>query len=327
MTVVVTGSCGHVGVNLVRALLAEGRRVRALIYKNAKPLEGLEVERVEGDVLDPATLTRAFRGADVVYHLAARISVDGDRDGMVEKTNIVGTTNVVAACLEHKVRRLVHFSSIHALEPMPLDVPLDEKRPWPTPERAFAYERSKAGGEKAVGDGISRGLDAVIVNPSSIVGPFDYKPSHQGEFLLLVCRRRLPALVPGGYDWVDVRDVVRGAMAAEKKGRTGERYLLSGHWATLADMARIVEETAGIPAPKMIVPMWLARIGAPFSSLHARLTGRRPIYTSESLQIVMKANRNSVHAKATRELDHQPRPLKETVADTIAWFRQVGMLN
>ena len=320
MTVVVTGACGHVGGNLVRGLLADGRRVRALIFHDERPLAGLAVERVKADVLDPASLRAAFAGADVVYHLAARISIDGDRDGMVERTNLEGTRNVVAACLAAKVRRVVHFSSTHGLEPLTGDHAAGKAG------RAPAYERSKTSGEQAVQDAVSRGLDAVIINPTSIIGPFDFKPSLQGEMILGLCRRELPGLVAGGYEWVDVRDVARGAIAAEAKGRTGERYLLSGEWATLADIARLVEEAIGVPAPRFIAPMWLARLGAPFSETYARLAGKRPLYTRESLRFVRARKPALPHEEAVRDLAYQPRPLKETIVDTIAWFREAGML-
>jgi dihydroflavonol-4-reductase len=319
---VVTGSAGHVGGNLVRALLAEGRKVRAVIRNDTRAIAGLPLETVEADVLDPMSLEHAFNGADVVYHLAAQISIAGDRDGSVQAVNGTGARNVVQAAKKCRVRRLVHFSSIHAFCQHPHDQPLCEERPHVGGTRCLAYDHSKALGESAVREACGQGLDAVIVNPTSIIGPHDYKPSPMGEALLMFFNRKMPALVNGGFDWVDVRDVVRGAMQAEKLGRTGERYLLSGHWLSFSELAGIIEKVCGIKRPHLIIPLWLAAYGAPFGELYARLLKHRPLFTRESIQILKDSNRFISHAKATVEFGYQPRPVSETIADTFDWFKK-----
>ena len=268
---------------------------------------------------------KALSGAEVVYHLAARISVTGDPDGMVRKINVEGTRNVANACLRDGVRRLVHFSSIHAFRQRPLDQPLDETRaPAQTP-RSPAYDRSKAAGEQEVLAAVSAGLDAVIVNPSGVLGPHDYRPSRMGAVFLGLYRRRFPAMVEGGFNWVDVRDVVRSAIAAEKKGRRGERYLLAGRWVAIPDLARQFGEVSGARIPPWVSPMWMARIGAPFVSTVSRITRTTPLFTSESLE-ALRSNRDVRRDKAERELGHASRPIRETLADTFEWFRQANML-
>src|SRR5437764_3023670 len=163
MNIAVTGATGHVGANLVRTLLDGGRRVRALIHDgNRKGLEGLDVEFADGDLLDPASLVRAFDGCELVYHLAARISIAPGDDAAVHAVNADGTHNVVAACLTTGVRRLVHFSSIHALSPLPHELPIDETRAL-TSGAVPPYDRSKAAAERSVLEGLDRGLDAIIV--------------------------------------------------------------------------------------------------------------------------------------------------------------------
>ena len=164
----------------MRELIRRRRPCRALVHHNMRPIEGLPVERVSGDVMDPVSLERAFQGAEVVYHLAARISLIGGQDGLVHDTNVVGTRNVVAACLAAGVRRLVHFSSIHAFQQRPFDEPLDETREK-SGDEAPAYDRSKALAEREVLAGVERGLDAVIVNPTGVLGPFDFEPSAMGS--------------------------------------------------------------------------------------------------------------------------------------------------
>ncbi len=325
MTVVVTGAAGHVGANLVRALLAQHRPTRALVHVHRQAVEGLEIEVVEGDVCDLMSLIKAFDGAEVVYHLAADISLLTSQWPLLEAVNVIGTRNVVRACLSCRVRRLVHFSSVHAMTQKPLDIPVDESRPLVESQRCPPYDRSKAAGETEVRRGIEMGLEAIIISPTAIIGPHDYQPSHFGEALLALAHGRLPALVAGGFDWVDARDVVEGAMRAEERAPTGAKYLLSGHRVSLREMAGQVEEITGVPVPGFVCPMWLARIGAPVITAFDRLAGRRALCTSVSMK-ALRGNRNISHERATRELDYHPRPFRETLVDTLRWFEGTGQL-
>jgi dihydroflavonol-4-reductase len=324
--IVVTGAAGHAGANLVRALAAEGRPVRALVHLDREALEGLSVEVVKGDICDLDSLLKAFEGAEVVYHLAARISIGNDPWSLLEAVNVGGTRNVVEACLQCGVRRLVHFSSIHTLIDTATDVPLNESNPLVESRRYPPYDRSKAMAERELQRGIEKGLDAIIISPTAIIGPHDYKPSHFGEALLRLANGRLPALVSGGFDWVDVRDVIKGAMRAEKMAPTGAKYLLSGHWVSLRQVAKMTEELTGVKAPGSVCPMWLARVGVPFITAFDLLARRRPLYTSVSLQ-ALRGHRRISHQKATRELDYQPRPFRETLIDTLKWFEAAGKLE
>jgi dihydroflavonol-4-reductase len=323
--VVVTGAGGHIGGNLARALLERGRTLRLVARHDTRAVEKLGAEIVRADVLDRDSLTRAFAGADVVYHLAANISIVGDQNGRVRAVNVEGPRNVVEACLRCGVRRLVHFSSIHAFAQQPLDLPLDEARGH-VDGAAPAYDRSKAAGEREVLAGVARGLDAVIVNPTGVLGPCDYKPSRMGAVLLGIARRQFIALIDGGFNWVDVRDVCAGAIAAEERGRRGERYLLSGEWVALRTLGEWVGQVTGVRLPRWDSPMWLARIGAPFVQTWSQLTSSEPLYTSESL-VALRANRTISHAKATRELGYQPRPIRQTVEDSLRWFIDAGRLQ
>jgi dihydroflavonol-4-reductase len=324
MKIAVTGASGHVGGNLVRALLDEGHEVKVLVRNDTRAIEGLEVERVKGHLHSQRALFDLVRKTDVVYHLAARISLDGARGGEVHEANVDGTRNVVDACLEGKTGRLVHFSSIHAICQHPRDTAVDESRPLADEGPCHAYDRTKAAGERAVREGVSRGLDAVIVNPTGILGPHDYKPSAMGQVLLDLFNGAFPALVEGGFNWVDVRDVVQGAMAAARKGRKGERYLLSGHYLTLREMAAIVQEVSGRKPPRFVSPTWLALVGAPLVTAWNRLRGTRPLYTTESIK-TLEWNKNIVCRKAEAELGYTRRPARETIRDTYLWFKAAGM--
>jgi dihydroflavonol-4-reductase len=319
--VAVTGASGHLGANLVRALLEEGHDVTALVRRDFRAIEGLPIRRVQGDLFEPPALRQTFEGAEIVFHLAGMISISGDRTGSVRRVNQLGPRGVVAACLETGVRRLVHVSSVHAFSPYPADAPVDETRgPSDGDPNAPAYDKSKVLGEREILDGVSRGLDAVIVNPTGIIGPHDWKPSRMGRVLVALARGRMPALVDGGFNFVDARDVARGAIAAGRAGRRGERYLLPGSWWTVPALAREVARISGTRPPFLVAPMPLARLAAPLVEAWSRLTGSTPVYTSESLH-ALRNHREIRRDKAQRELGYEPRPLEATLADTLAWFR------
>jgi dihydroflavonol-4-reductase len=323
-TVVVTGASGHLGANLVRQLLTAGRRVRVLVFGETRPFDGLDVERVSGDVLDERSLAPAFQGAGVVYHLAAFISIVGSERARVEAVNVGGTRNVVRACLAAGVRRLVHFSSIHAFRQLPLDEPLDESRAASDTGKAPAYDHSKARAEREVLAGVERGLDAVILNPTAVLGPFDFEPSRMGRVLRDLQRGALPALVTGGFDWVDARDVAAAAIAAEQRGRRGERYLLSGTYLPVRDLAVLVAELSGAQVPRVVLPQWLVRPIAPLAELWSEISGGEPRFTRDSMVALRTGHPRIRNEKARAELGFAPRPLRVTVEDTLRWFRDGG---
>ena len=323
MTVVVTGAAGHLGGNLVRALLRRGCSVRALVHRDKRVVRGLNVELVQGDVRDASSLRCAFDGAEVVYHAAAHVSIRIDEWPLLHAVNVLGTRNVVESCLHCGVRRLIHFSSIHALDLTPTGTPVDESRPTVDAKHNSPYARSKAAGEKEVQKGIAQGLDAVILNPTALFGPYDHRPSHFGEVLLALSGGRFPALIEGGFDWADVRDVVEGAIESEERAPAGFKYVLSGHWVSVRDLARSVQAITGTRAPRLVCPLGLARIGAPVATVVARLIGRRPLFTAVALD-ALRSNREISHARATQDLNYRPRPFEETLVDTLQWFEKAG---
>src|SRR5262245_37296957 len=325
MLTLVTGAAGHLGNNVVRALLARGRKVRALVHSEAASLEGLDVEKRHGDVVDRSSLDNAFEGVDVVYHFAAKVSIDPAESHQVMRINIEGPRNVVDACLAHGVRRLVHCSSIHALTPGGSNGVTDERCAPNTDPTAPAYDRSKAAGEMEVRVGIAKKLDAVIVNPAGVMGPHDYVPHLAGRALIEMYLGRLPMNVASGFNWVDARDVAGGAIAAETRGRSGEQYLLSGHWAPMTDVAAIMRSVTGRRGPRLVAPLWLAKMGLPFIGAYARLTGAPPLYTGPSLR-ALSEHRRCDNGKARRELGFAPRPLEQTVADTLGFYESAGLL-
>jgi dihydroflavonol-4-reductase len=327
MIVAVTGASGHIGANLVRTLQKGGRTVRALVHNDQKALDGLNIETVKGDISDPYSLAKAFSGAEVVYHLAATISLSMNDWPAVEAVNVTGTHNVVEACLTCGVRRLVHFSSIHAMMQEPLNEPLDERRALVDSQGSPPYDRSKSAGEREVREGIEQGLDAVILNPTSVIGPDDYQLSHMGTVLLALAQGKLPALVEGGFDWVDVRDVVNAAITAEEKAPLAAKYMLSGNYATICELAALTEKILGTTAPRFVCPTWLARTGAPVVTVFNQIRRNRPLFTDVSIRALTHCNHNISHDRAARELDYNPRPLSVTLKDTFRWFETQGLLD
>jgi dihydroflavonol-4-reductase len=327
-TIAITGATGHVGSNLVRRLLARGDTVRALT-RNPDPVElrGLPIEKVAGDVSSGDGLSALLDGAELVFHLAAQISIVGPMNGLVHRVNVDGARNVATAAKRTGVRRMVHCCSVHVFEPAPFDHPTDEARPRVQRGDAPAYDVSKAEGEAAVREAVADGLDAVIVHPSGVMGPYDFKPSRMGHVLLKLYRRRLPALLAGGFDWVDARDVSAGMIAAAERGRTGESYLLTGHYRSVEQVADAAQRVTGVPRPRLVCPKWVAEIGAPFMDLAAwAMRGGEPLYTSESL-MPLELRMAYDRSKAAKELGYEPRPFEDTVRDAYAWMLARGVIE
>lgn len=322
---VVTGANGHVGANLVRTLIEKGFRVRVLIRKNSNSLENLPVEKIKGDVLDYPSLLNAFKGVDVLFHLAALISIEGDKGGMVQKINIGGVKNVANAALESGIKRMVHVGSIHAFNHHPGADCLDETRDKAKKETHNSYDSSKASGEVELRKVIEKGLDAVIINPTGIIGPHDYANSRMGIVFKGLYNEKLPGLVNGGFDWVDVRDVVKGILLAYEKGRTGENYIISGHYLKIKDLADIVHSVTGAKIPKFVTPMWLARLLAPIAKIYGIITKKEMEFTSESLE-ALRGNKMIINQKARDELGYTTNPTYKTVKDTYSWFLKEGHL-
>jgi len=323
---VVTGASGHLGASLVRALLDQGWEVRALVRSDTRALESMDIDLTPGDVLDKDSLRIAFAGADVVFHLAGRISIVGWDCCEVEAINTTGVGNVIDACLHTNVKRLVHASSFHACCQHPLEDALDETRPLLDGGRHPPYNRTKARGEKILMSAVRDGLDAVIVSPTGMLGPNDYKPSHFGATLIALAKGRLPALVSAGLDWVDTRDVAQGMIAASQEAECGSKYMLSGHWARLTDIARYIAGITGIKPPRLVLPMPVAKAVSPLAELYCRASGSRPLFTPISMK-ELESNPQISHAKASRELGYQPRPLEQTLDDTLNWFQAHGFLD
>ena len=321
MNIGITGASGHIGTNLTRELLKRGYKVKALDYNDTKGIEGLDVEKIKGSLSDTDSLDRLCTGVDVLFHLAASISIGNESYDLLHKVNVEGTQNLVRAGKKAGVRRLVYFSTIHVLDHKPLDQPLDETRPLIT-DSPQAYERTKSFVEKWILTQYSDDFEIIIINPTAVIGPYDYKPSLMGQMLLKLYSGKLPFLVPGGYDWVDVRDVAEASANAVTRGCNGESYILSGEWHSLKEIAEVMTQGTGKKIKNIVLPYWMAYTGVPFIKMWSALTRQKPLYTKESLDIIRLANKNIRNEKARKELGYSPRPFSETISDTISWFKE-----
>lgn len=321
MKVGVTGASGHIGANLTRVLLDKEYKIRVLEHFDNRSIEGLDVEIIKGSLDNEKSLDEFCKGLDVVFHLAAKISIGANSFDTLYKINVEGTKRVVASCKKAGVKRFIYFSSIHALEHYPLDQPMDESRPL-VENSPQAYERTKSISTAWVLAQESRQFEVIVLNPTAVLGPIDHKPSLTGNLLIKMICGKIPGLIPGGYNWVDVRDVVTAASNAITDGKSGEKYILSGNWHSLKEYAEILQEVTGQKITKIVLPFWLARIGVPFIHIWSLINKQQPLYTNESIDIVKEGNKNILNDKARKELGFHPRPLAETLKDSFTWFKE-----
>jgi dihydroflavonol-4-reductase len=321
MLTAVTGAAGHVGTNLCLALRADGHAVRAVDIREPATAIRHGANWVRADIRDPAAMRAAFTGVDVVYHLAAVISTVGGLGGLVNAINVDALPVVLDAAHRAGVHRYVHGSSVHAFDLVACTgTTMDESSPPSLGATLPAYDRSKALGEAEVRRWVDRGLDAVVVNPTAIIGAIDEEPSRMGQMLQALWRRRLPVLVEGGFDWVDVRDVVSAFRAAGERGLTGQGYLVSGHRLSVAALAQTAMTVANaMPMTRRIAPMWSVRLTGPIADVVARRTGNALLPTREAVR-ALAAFPLIDGTKARVALNHHPRPIADTLASLHSYF-------
>jgi dihydroflavonol-4-reductase len=196
----------------------------------------------------------------------------------------------------------------------------------PADKRSPIYDQTKAESNKIVLEAVKEGLDTVIIAPTGIIGPNDFKLSRMGAVLIKLYKQKLFGLVDGGYNWVDVRDVVRGALFAEKNAKSGSQYILSGEWCSIPKLAEHVQEMFGVQSPRFISPMWLAKLAAPFAQFYSIIAKKEPHFTPEAL-VTLQSHCLICRKKAEEELGYSPRPLKQSIEETIQWYEKMGMLK
>jgi dihydroflavonol-4-reductase len=323
----ITGAAGFIGNVLARELLARNRRVRTLVRpaSDNSSLDGLRVDRVAGDIEDEDSLIRAFKGVDTVYHLAGKISIMPGDWALIRRINFGGTRNVINACLKCGVSRLVYTSTIHALKEPPPGTVIDENMPFDPRTRRGEYDRSKALASLEVAKAAASGLDSVIVCPTGVLGPYNFRVSEIVQTFIDFACGRMGITTGGAYDFVDVRDVAAGHILAAEKGKTGESYILSGQRITMDEMMEILHEISGIQPPKYKVPALLVKIAGLFTPIYYKLANKTPRFTYYSID-TLQSNSFISHRKAAVELGYRPRSVKESVKDTFRWLKENSMI-
>lgn len=318
----VTGATGLLGNNVVRLLLERGERVRVLARRpHDRALAGLPLEIVPGDITDSASLRPAMQGIDVVVHSAALVHIGWTRQAEMERINVEGTRHVAQAARAAGAR-MIHVSSVDALGLGTRESPADEETPLNSEIVPCGYVLTKRAAEGVIQDEILRGLDAVIVNPGYMLGPWDWKPS-SGRLILQIARGWVKLAPRGGNDYCDVRDVAAGVMAAIERGQTGRRYILGGVPLSFLEAFRLIAEVVGVDPPWRHW-RWPVRWSLPaWAAIKTRITGVEPEYNGAAVAISELPHHYS-SARAAAELGYTLRPVREAVQTAWDWFQEQG---
>jgi dihydroflavonol-4-reductase len=327
--VLVTGVSGFVGSAVARALLARGVAVRALVRPSSPRtnLAGLPIEVAEGDLRDEESLVRALDGVTDLFHVAADYRLWAKDPEDIVRANVEGTRAVMRAALGRRVKRIVYTSSVATLALDETGRPVDETAPQDPKKAIGAYKRSKTLAERLVETMIAeQGLPAVIVLPSTPIGPRDVKPTPTGRIIVEAALGRMPAFIDTGLNLVHVDDVADGHIAAWRRGAVGQRYVLGGQDVGLGQMLGDIARLVGRKPPTVKLPRKALFPLAYAAETVARVTGREPFVTVDALRMA-KYRMFFSSAKAERDLGYKTRPYRDALADAVAWFRQAGYLR
>lgn len=328
MTTLITGATGHLGVNLVRALLDHGEQVRVFVRpdSNTDGLKGLDVEHVSGDLRDVKSIRAALKGVKRLYHTAAFVSIrDGDRQELFD-VNIVGTRSLMQEARKAGVEKVVHTSSFGGIGINPNGAS-NEKWTVSPFELATDYERTKAISEYDVLQEAVRGLNVTIVNPAGIVGPNDFRPSMVGRTILDFAQGKMPAYVPGAFNFVPMQDVVAAELLAMEKGEKGERYLVAGGHHSIDEILDWLHELTGAKRPKLAIPPRLmqsiARVKDPLEKKF--FPKKIPRFTYHSIRL-LNCGKRADSSRVENELGLKPTDTREAFADAVEWFKQTDRI-
>lgn len=325
----VTGATGHLGANLVRRLVGDGRRVRVLLRPGSSTaaVDGLDVERTMGDLRDPRSLAAAVDGCARVFHCAAVIATTAGSERQIFETNVLGTRNILAAAARAGVARVVVTGSFSAVGYHP-GRPSDERDPFNPFEKALPYERSKAAMEHECLKAVVEGQDVVIAISCAIIGPNDFKPSRMGRVLIDVANGRMRAYIPGGFEFVAARDIVQGHLLAMERGRPGQRYIFSTEFVTVDTLMAWMEEITGRPRPRLRLPGGLmAAIASVASPMQSLIAPGKPQRLTPGAVRILRMHRRADCTKANQELGYQPTSVKVALRDAYDWFVITGHIS
>jgi dihydroflavonol-4-reductase len=325
--VFVTGGTGFIGANLVRLLLQEGYGVRALVRPQSclDNLQGLDIERVQGDLNDPH-LAKQMQGCQFLFHVAAHYSLwQADRDALYQH-NVLGTRNVLAAAQQAGIERTVYTSSVAAIGAGPAGAIADETYQSPVEKLVGHYKKSKFWAEQEALKAAQTGQDIVIVNPTSPIGAWDIKPTPTGDIILRFLRRKMPFYMETGLNFVDVRDVAWGHLLALQRGQSGDRYILGHQNLTLKALLDELAQLTQLPAPQRSLPAWLPLSVAWIDERLLTPFGKSPSVPIDGVRMAQQVMYYDA-TKAVRELGLPQTPIQQAIQDAIAWFTAQGYVK
>ena len=326
----ITGAAGHLGSTIARQLVAQGKTVRGFDLNSAQNMPD-GVERYDGNITDPDSLTNFLARPNentklIVIHCAGLVTIVSHNDPRVYAVNVLGTKTVLTAAIEAGVDKYVQVSSVHAIPEQPSGQTITEVKDFDPARVIGLYAKTKAEASHYVMEtATAAGLDFTIVHPSGLVGPYDDGHGHISALVIDYCCGKLTSGVKGGYDFADVRDVATGVIAAAEKGESGECYILSNQYFQVKDLLDLTSQITHRKPIRNYLPIWFVKLTAPLSELYYKLRKVPPLYTSYSIY-TLESNSSFSHDKATRELGYTTRPMRETLRDTIGWFREIGKI-
>lgn len=328
--IIVTGATGHLGLNLIHLLVAQGEKVRVLVLPNDKLAQHLPpmVEQCVGSITHAEDIKRLFESTDepiVVIHCAGIVSIGWAYQSLVHQVNVEGTRLLVGYLKDHKVERFIYISSVHALSEQPADHVITESIEFDPSHVTGDYAKTKAEAAQIVINAIHEGLPGTIVFPSGMIGPFDYARGNTTQTLLDAAHGKLPLCVKGGYDFVDVRDVSQTLIRIMNHPSPSPVYILSNRYVSISEILTTVATLQHKRGHHLIVPHWIATLFLPLFALYYRFAHQKPTFTRYSLY-TLRSHTLFSHQLATDDLAFEPRPIHDSIRDTLQWFRVQGWL-
>ena len=327
-TFLVTGADGFLGNNIVRELLDRGFKVRGFLQegRTMQTLDQLSIENIYGDLLNPGEVELATEGCDYIIHTAANTSIWPQRSEIIRKVNYDGTLNIIRAAIKSKVKRLVSIGTANSFGNGTISRPGNEESPFTAGKYGLDYIDSKLQAQEAILDHVNNhGLDAVIINPTFMLGPYDTKPS-SGKLLLALYHQKVPGYTAGGRNFIYVKDVATAACNALKMGRSGECYIMANENITYNEFYQLVAAELEITPPKLFIPKPFILAYGLISQVLAYITGKPPVVSYTVARISIDTNYYTA-AKAVKELNLSQTPIKIAVREAFDWFKENGYLN
>ena len=319
---IITGATGHIGNVVARKLCERGVNLTALVLPNEdlSPLKGLNIKLVEGDVTNREFIFKFIEEGAIVLHLAGIIDIGLTPTEVVERVNIEGTKNIVDACLKNKAKKLIYLSTVHIIDPKNQGDILIEPTEFDKDSVVGTYAKTKLLATKYIFEACKeKRLNATVLYPSGVIGPYDYKISELGQVILDYVNHKLIAYVKGGYNFVDVRDVADATINAIEKGRSGEGYIVSGEPMSLKEMLITINKKLGRRKLPPVLALWFVKSVVPLSNMYYKLKHKKPVFSKYSLY-TLTSNANFNNEKAKKELGFNPRDVREAICDAVDWF-------